>query len=372
MNNFRRRVGGWGRAAAVLRPAPEEREVLLRELHAGGLRHVLQHLLGGLDADAGHPGLIRDRVDLAVLDGREGLPDRVGGDLLLLGLVRGVGGGDEDQVGVGLVDLLGADVLHGDGGIVRDLRLGPLEADVVQDDTAVGVGLVQTGRPGDEADDGGGRHRVAVLLLDGLAERLGAGLVLLQLRRGLALQAERLGVHLQVGLPGAAGGLGEDGRGDGTELVVDLLVPDLRGQDQIGLQGGDLLQVGLQERADVGGAAQLALQIRREAALGLEVRGDRADRVDAEQGDVVQLTGVEHHDPLRLRRDLDVAHHGLEGARETGRRGAGGLRGVGVAGLPAAAGGQDGRTEHDGQQHGEEPADSAQGRALEHGGWSFW
>ena len=67
------------------------------------------------------------------------------------------------------------------------------------------------------------------------AEVLGPLLVRGEQVRGLLLLAERLAVEEEVLLPGDADLLGEDGRGDGGQLVVELLLAELAAQDQVRL-----------------------------------------------------------------------------------------------------------------------------------------
>ena len=113
------------------------------------------------------------------------------------------------------------------------------------------------------------------------AELLGPLLVRGQQVLGLLLLAERLAVEEEVLLPGDADLLGEDGRRDGGQLVVELLLAELAAQDQVRLERVDRLQVGLGEHPDLLDAGELVRAEVGRPAPRL-TGGGGADRCDAE------------------------------------------------------------------------------------------
>ena len=147
--------------------------------------------------------------------------------------------------------------------------------------------------PGDEAQRADRRPgRIA----DRLPRGGGVPLVVSQRRRGLVLQAQGLRGEPEVVLPHRSDALGEHGRGDPRQLVVEGLVADLVRQDQVRLQGGDRLQVRLgdgADRLDVRGAlGEVAEEVRGHGG------GHGADRRHAQGEHRVELPGVQDDDAL--------------------------------------------------------------------------
>jgi hypothetical protein len=130
-------------------------------------------------------------------------------------------------------------------------------------------------------------------------------------------------------------------------------VPDLGGDDQVRVEGGDLLQVRLGQGADglrLGAVLGPVLaQVVRQLAVDAAVVGVADDRGVQDQGGVDEAR-VQGDDALRLGRDLGLAHRVVDGAREArGRRRSGGFGRFVVGGPAAPCQGEGGHSEQGGQ-----------------------
>ena len=147
---------------------------------------------------------------------------------------------------------------------------------------------------------------------------------------GLLGHVQRLTGEAEVVLPRLPDRLGEDGGRDRRQLVVDVGVPDGVGQDEVRLQGGDLLEGRLGDRADVLDRARVdpgVLDVGRQ--LVADPGAHRPDRRDTEREDGVELTGVEDDDPLGRAGELGRPRRVHDAARllRRGRLGRPGLVG---------------------------------------------
>ena len=275
------------------------------------------------------PGVVVDLHRLPGLDGLHRLPQRPGEHAAGVGLGRVALHGVEDPVAVRGVDALRADVLRNR---VELLRLGPAEPHVDGD------------RPGERGHPEHPRtvRREPQHRHGGVAEALAArgGVVhdvVEQLLRLLAL-ADRVADEQQVALPVDAVAGRDDGRRDLRQLRVEVAERVVE-QDQVGLGGGQRLQVRRLARARVGHRRELLL-VRREGVRQIVrdepgVVGAGRDRRDDAQGQqVVQLSGAEHGDLLGLGLDLRLALEVPDGPGELPVLGAPGAH----AGLDGAGG----------------------------------
>ena len=223
-------------------------------------------------------------------DSLEGAPQCLTGQLGLVAALHTV----EQVVAVSLVELLGAQV---DGGLLNLRSCGTCQG-CVHADGAHERGL----REDAGAVSGSVQEGEGLLATSLLTDRLRLGVVLLHELLSLLGGAQRGGNQQEVLLPVDAGALGDHGRRDlGEGLVQLVLLVGVVNEDQVGLEVCDSLKVRVGALADLGDLVELCGLI---GELGLQVGGDqvgvtggcRADGHNAQGEYAVELTGGENHD----------------------------------------------------------------------------
>jgi hypothetical protein len=141
-------------------------------------------------------------------------------------------------------------------------------------------------------------------------------------------------------------------------LLVEGGVPGLGADDQVGLEGRDLLHVGFLDGADGGDAGRLVAEVLGHAG-GLVEHG-RADRGDLQGDGGVELDRFEHDDPGRRGRYGGLAAGVLDGS------GVAAVAAVGRVGVGGAAAGHDERRRRGGGE-GEEASAECSGGWRTHG-----
>ena len=223
-------------------------------------------------------------------DSLEGAPQRLTGQLRLVAALHAV----EQVIAVSLVKLLGAQV---DGGLLNLCSCGACQGCILAD------GAHERGlREDADAVSGSVQEGEGLLGASLLTDRLRLGGVLLHELLSLLGGAQRGGNQQEVLLPVDAGALGDHGRRDfGEGLVQLVLLVGVVDEDQVGLEVCDGLNVRVGALADLGNLVELCRLI---GELSLQVGGDqvgvtggcRADGHDAEGKHAVELTGGENHD----------------------------------------------------------------------------